>query len=102
MNVHSGHDIFRLMDSSGLPLNLIRELLAEREQAFDVYGFVEAAKASQNYGNRDRLRSMLVEDVKDPRAVALIDFSISQVYGGGIRSELFAHTATYANPEVAA
>ena len=112
-NVHSGYDIFRLMDSSGLPLHLIRELLAEREQAFDVYGFIEAAKASKNYENRDRLRNMLVEDVKDQRAIDLIDFSIQCVYGAlSEPSEIEVATsameyapgvvATFANPEVCA
>jgi len=45
-----GADVFRLMDSEGLPLDVIQDLLAEKGMGFNVVGFARAALASGNYG----------------------------------------------------
>lgn len=48
--VFSGEDVFNLMDSHGVPLELTVEALRGKA-AFDLRGFVRAAKASGNYSN---------------------------------------------------
>lgn len=57
--VISGETIFKMIDSSGLPFDLVQELLRENNLAFDVNGFVLAAKKSKNY-SRERLMGLLI------------------------------------------
>ena len=47
--VLDGAEIFHLMDSHGLPLDTIQDLLAEKGWAMDVVGFAQAAHKSGNY-----------------------------------------------------
>ena len=89
-----GREIFKLMDSSGMPLWMIRDMLKERGEAFDVREFVMAARDSGNYQKRERLVSMLMDGVSDERCADLIRFTVDTVYDGVVM--------TYANPEVVA
>ena len=45
----SGNLIFQLMDSKGLPLEIVNDLLREKGLGFDVVDFIEAALASGNF-----------------------------------------------------
>lgn len=47
--VISGAFIFRLVDSIGLPLDILVQELKEKQFAFDMVGFIQAAKDSKNY-----------------------------------------------------
>jgi alanyl-tRNA synthetase len=55
-----GQDIFRLMDSQGVPLELIAERLHSRGLAFNVNQFIAAALESKNY-TYQRIRSKLMD-----------------------------------------
>lgn len=55
-----GKFVFMLMDSRGLPLDVIQDVLREEDAAFNLKEFVEAAKASQNY-SLERLLRLLKE-----------------------------------------
>lgn len=44
-----GYTIFKLMDTYGLPLDLINDLLREKNVAFNAVEFVAAALASKNF-----------------------------------------------------
>lgn len=57
--VVAGEHIFKLMDSYGLPLDIIHELLAERHIAVDVPGFILAAHKSKNY-SKERLINLMI------------------------------------------
>lgn len=46
MSVYSGHDIFKLMDTHGLPLDVINMMLREQGDIFNAAEFIEAAKKS--------------------------------------------------------
>ena len=59
--VFSGEDIFMLMDSHGVPLELTVDALRGKA-AFDLRSFVRAAKASGNYSN-DKIK--LIIDTQD-------------------------------------
>ena len=56
----SGKAVFRLMDTHGLPLDLINEELRAKELCFNVVEFVEAALASKNF-TYEKIKSRLVE-----------------------------------------
>jgi alanyl-tRNA synthetase len=57
--VIAGEHVFKLMDSHGLPFDLIQELLEENKLAYDVPGFIAAAHKSKNY-SKERLTNLLI------------------------------------------
>ncbi|MCJ7828549.1 MAG: hypothetical protein MUP81_02280 [Dehalococcoidia bacterium] len=60
-----GAEIFKLMDTHGLPLEIITELLREKGEAFDVVQFIEAGLFSHNF-TYPKLRTRLIEAI-DPQ-----------------------------------
>ena len=56
--VISGEVIFQMMDSRGLPLDVILECLGAESMAFDVQGFIQAARRSKNITD-ERIRKIL-------------------------------------------
>jgi alanyl-tRNA synthetase len=54
-NVLSGKIIFHLMDSQGLPFDIIMDILKEKSLSYNVYEFIEAAINSKNF-TKERLR----------------------------------------------
>jgi len=56
-SVISGAFIFRLVDSIGLPLVIVIQELKDRHLAFDMLGFIQAARKSKNYTPR-RLKAL--------------------------------------------
>jgi len=58
--VISGAEIFKLMDTRGLPLEIINEELRIRGLAFNGVEFIEAALASKNF-SYERIKERLVE-----------------------------------------
>ena len=57
-----GREIFRLMDTKGLPLDIICEQLRRRRMAFNVCQFVEESLASGNF-TYSRIKKRLVEAI---------------------------------------
>jgi len=55
-----GATVFAWMDTHGLPLTNIVDGLRRNQLAFDVVGFVQAAKASGNF-SRDALLARMTE-----------------------------------------
>lgn len=45
----SGKEIFRIMDTHGLPLEVITEEVRNKQMCFNVVEFVEVALASKNF-----------------------------------------------------
>lgn len=45
----SGYDVFKIMDTKGLPLDVINETLRANDCGFNVVQFIEAALASRNF-----------------------------------------------------
>ena len=67
-SVINGAFVFKLMDTRGLPLEIITDGLRERNMVFDVAGFVEAADRSGNYKPgvlKERLKEVLPGDAVD-------------------------------------
>jgi alanyl-tRNA synthetase len=58
-SVIDGEQIFKLMDSQGIPLDFIQEMLKDHNLAFDVPGFILAARKSKNY-SREKLTNLLI------------------------------------------
>ena len=56
----SGEAIFRLMDTHGLPLEVINEELRNKQRCFNVVEFVEVALASKNF-SYEKIKSRLLE-----------------------------------------
>ena len=56
--VFHGEDVFNLMDTVGIPLEITVEALRGKG-AFDLHGFIQAAKRSGNYSN-DKLRTIIL------------------------------------------
>jgi len=56
----SGQVVFRLMDTHGLPLDLINEELRSKNLSFNVVEFVEVALASKNF-TYEKIKGRLVE-----------------------------------------
>jgi alanyl-tRNA synthetase len=79
--VIAGEHIFKLIDSKGMPLDLVQELLQEHKLAFDVYGFIKAARKSKNY-SRERLINLLIpiDNKMSDQHQALTRFCIDKVY----------------------
>ncbi len=77
-----GSLIFNLVDSKGMPLDLINELMEENKFGFDVKGFIQAAKQSKNYQNKERLRTLLVSSMlrENKELVKNIDICIEEIY----------------------
>ena len=65
----SGEAIFRLMDTHGLPLEVITEELRNKQKCFNVVEFVEVALASKNFSYKTiknrLLEAMLPEKRKE-------------------------------------
>lgn len=61
--VMSGDVIFKFLDSYGLPLDIMLLELESKGLAFDVLGFIKAAKNSGNYENVDRLRILIFSNL---------------------------------------
>ena len=54
-----GEDIFKLMDSKGIPLQDIVIAIRERKAVLDLCGFIRAAKSSGSYSN-DKLKMIVL------------------------------------------
>lgn len=70
-NVLSGKTVFRIMDSVGLPLDIIVQELRAKGAAFDILDFVKAAKKSGNYNTPKgigRLKERILETMLDKNA----------------------------------
>ena len=80
-HVVSGEHIFKLMDSNGLPLDLIQELLQEHKLAFGVPGFITAAHKSKNY-SKERLTNLLIplDNKMSDQHKALTQYCIDKAY----------------------
>lgn len=79
--VVSGSRMFRLIDSIGLPLDIVIQELKDRHIAFDVLGFVRAARDSKNYTPK-RLTALFTENrpIADDGFDLLIGDVIKRVY----------------------
>jgi alanyl-tRNA synthetase len=81
--VLSGTEIFKLMDSHGLPLDLINDMLRDNNMGFNVLEFVQAAYKSKNF-KRDRILRVLLRDLPEPIDKDLFDLihlTVRGVYG---------------------
>lgn len=76
-----GKFIFYLVDSVGLPLDIINEELRESGIGFDVEGFIRAAKKSTNYTIK-RLKNLFNSEIdnKSEELKSLIIYTINKVY----------------------
>lgn len=80
----SGALVFDLVDSKGMPLDLLNQLLEENGMGFDVNGFVISAKTSKNYANKERLRILLKSNMirENKHLEKYIDICIEEkIYG---------------------
>ena len=69
--VLDGKTIFRLMDSRGIPLDIIEEILEKEKCAFDILGFCRAVLSSPNMSFK-ALKSMLTARcISDKHRLAL-------------------------------
>jgi len=81
-SILSGDTIFKLMDTHGLPLDVITEILRRKDLGFDLFGFIKAAKASKNYSKK-RIRTILVDNAPlevDTEFYTRLDFLLSIIY----------------------
>lgn len=70
----SGKAIFRLMDTQGLPLSVINEILRTKQMCFNVVEFVEAALASKNFSYKtikNRLLEAMLSEKREEFAIEL-------------------------------
>ena len=67
----SGEAVFRLMDTHGLPLDLINEELRSRQLCFNVVEFVEVALASKNF-TYEKIKGRLVEAMLPEKREAFV------------------------------
>lgn len=79
--VISGAFIFRLVDSIGMPLDLLIQELKDKHLAFDMLGFIQAAKKSKNYTPK-RLKALFNENrpIDDDGFDELVDCAIRRAY----------------------
>ena len=78
--VMDGAEVFKLMDSIGLPLDIIRDLLEENKMAFDVRGFIIAARNSKNF-TQERLTMLLTRDVaNDEELIEKVKITVEFLY----------------------
>lgn len=68
MRLLDGGSIFKLMDSHGMPFDLINDMMRERGLAVDFPAFLRAAHGSKNYSKK-RILSFVSLYVKHPEAV---------------------------------
>lgn len=57
----SGEFIFKMMDTHGMSLDIINEILRIKGFAFDISGFILAAKQSKNY-SKERLKVIIKDN----------------------------------------
>lgn len=57
--VLNGKIVFSMVDSMGIPLDIIMICLEKEGFAFDLLGFLQAAKDSKNY-TKEKLRTLVV------------------------------------------
>lgn len=83
--VVNGAFIFQLIDSIGLPFDIIVQECKERQIAFDLLDFIRAARDSKNYTPK-RLKALLNENrpTNDAGFDEMVDFTIRKVYSEGI------------------
>ena len=67
MSVVSGNVIFKLMDTHGLPFDIILCELHDRGLAFNVHEFIISAIKSKNF-SRKRLTNLLIDHSPNPKA----------------------------------
>lgn len=77
-----GKFVFDMVDSKGMPLDLLNQLLEENRMGFDVKGFIFTAKSSKNYANKERLRILLKSNMlrENKQLEKYIDICIEKVY----------------------
>lgn len=80
MKIMDGHKMFRIMDSFGLPFEVIVDELALRGMAFNVYEFCQAAAASGNYSAK-RLYRLLKAHAPSDEAAELSAVAVMKAYG---------------------
>jgi len=78
----SGEAIFGLMDTHGLPLEIINEELRSRQMCFNVVEFVETALASNNF-TYEKIKDRLVEAMLPEKREAFIAELDSWFANGG-------------------
>ncbi|MCA9495851.1 MAG: hypothetical protein KC589_02825 [Nanoarchaeota archaeon] len=61
INILHGKPIFKLMDTHGIPLDIINEILRRKSSAFNIADFIIAAKESKNY-SKIRITKLLTEN----------------------------------------
>lgn len=61
--VYDGAWVFRLLDTHGIPFDILQDMLTIRKAAFDVHGFIMAAWASKNFSAK-RLAAMVEHESK--------------------------------------
>ena len=61
--VLTGKVIFDMVDSYGFPLDILLLEMEDHQLAFDIKGFILAAKNSGNYENIERLRILLFSNL---------------------------------------
>jgi alanyl-tRNA synthetase len=70
-----GETVFKLMDSQGLPFDVICEVLAERGLQFDIVGFVRAARNSKNFSS-ERIYKVLTSDPNTPPEIVRMSYHV--------------------------
>lgn len=80
--VVSGDFIFKLLDTYGLPLDIIKDMLDEKNLAFDTLGFIQSALNSKNYTVK-KLKAILLETkprgISEDEFLCLIDSAINKI-----------------------
>ena len=64
MTILAGDKVFHLMDTHGVPLVVINDILREKGLAFNVVEFIEAALRSGNY-TFEKIKARLLEDINE-------------------------------------
>ena len=59
--VLSGSYLFTLMDSRGVPFDMLNEILREQQAAFDTREFIQAAHQSKNFSKECLLKLLKME-----------------------------------------
>jgi len=81
-----GEDVFKLMDSRGLPLELLAERFQEKGLCFNINQFVDAALASGNY-KTETIKARVMETfryvVSDGEERKQFNDRLDRAYPGG-------------------
>jgi alanyl-tRNA synthetase len=77
--VIDGAAVFRLMDTHGVPFEVIQEELRHRQLAFDVFAFCEAAANSRNW-KPSRLVNLLLAFAPDEDSRRLVRLCVLRAY----------------------